>query len=56
MCVCVFVHAHVQQMQEDDPEPEWMAFGPSDRTEFIELRGLDEHEGKPVYCSLVLLG
>lgn len=47
MCVC----AHVQQLHEDDQEPEWMAFGPSDRTEFIELKGLDEHEGK-----VVLLG
>ena len=28
-----------------EEEPEWMAFGPSDRSEVIELRGLEEHEG-----------
>ena len=28
-----------------EEEPEWMEFGPSDRSEVIELRGLEEHEG-----------
>lgn len=30
--------------QEFQEEPEWMAFGPSDRSEVIELVGFDEHE------------
>ena len=25
-------------------EPEWMSFGPTDRSEVIELVGLEEHE------------
>lgn len=28
----------------EDSEPEWMAFGPTDRNEVIELKGLEEHE------------
>lgn len=27
-----------------EEEPEWMEFGPSDRSEVIELKGLEEHE------------
>ena len=27
-----------------DDEPEWMEFGPNDRSEVIELKGLEEHE------------
>lgn len=36
-------HKHLGGEGEDD-EPEWMAFGPSDRNEVIELKGLEEHE------------
>lgn len=32
----------LQSIQEE--EPEWMAFGPTDRFDVIELKGLDEHE------------
>ena len=30
--------------EEEEEEPEWMSFGPSDRYEFMELKGIDEHE------------
>ena len=33
-----------QKGGEEDSEPEWMAFGPTDRNEVIELKGLEEHE------------
>lgn len=29
---------------KEEEEPEWMEFGPTDRFELIELKGLDEHE------------
>lgn len=29
---------------QDEKEPEWMSFGPNDRFEVIELKGLEEHE------------
>ena len=39
-------------------EPEWMAFGPSDRSEVIELVGFEEHEkgrevGEKTWCYCV---
>ncbi|CAI8015152.1 hypothetical protein GBAR_LOCUS9435, partial [Geodia barretti] len=30
--------------KEIEEEPEWMSFGPTDRSEVIELVGLEEHE------------
>ena len=31
-------------MSKEEPEPEWMEFGPTDRYDIIELKGFDEHE------------
>ena len=33
---------HVQELEE--PEPEWMEFGPTDRFDIIELKGFDKEE------------
>lgn len=30
--------------KDSDDEPEWMSYGPSDPTEIMELKGIDEHE------------
>ena len=35
---------YYQQDSYSEPEPEWMQFGPSSRTEFMELGGEDEIE------------
>ena len=29
---------------EEEPEPEWMEFGPTDRFDIIELKGFDKEE------------
>ena len=29
---------------EEEPEPEWMEFGPTDRFDVIELKGFDKEE------------
>ena len=45
---CACSH-HLQQYQrhqefEEEPEPEWMEFGPTDRFDVIELKGFDKNE------------
>ena len=32
------------QLNDEDDEPEWMSFGPTDKYELMELKGLEEHE------------
>lgn len=34
----------ISQFNGEDDEPEWMSFGPSDKYELMELKGLEEHE------------
>lgn len=34
---------HYQEVEEE-PEPEWMEFGPTDRFDIIELKGFDKEE------------
>lgn len=34
---------HYQEVEEE-PEPEWMEFGPTDRFDVIELKGFDKEE------------
>ena len=39
-----------------EEEPEWMEFGPNDRFELIELKGLEEHEREREGMSEDVLG
>ena len=37
-------HYHHGRELEEEPEPEWMEFGPTDRFDVIELKGFDKEE------------
>ena len=51
---------NIHDIFQDEEEPEWMSFGPNDRFEVIELKGLEEHEqereGNLVLVHLVTNG
>lgn len=40
--MCLLIQ-HYQEVEEE-PEPEWMEFGPTDRFDIIELKGFDKEE------------
>ena len=37
-------HNHHVPEWDEEPEPEWMEFGPTDRFDVIELKGFDKEE------------
>lgn len=46
---------------QEEPEPEWMEFGPTDRFDVIELRGFEDEEEESLnsefmwFCQIVLI-
>ena len=44
LCIFTSLQNRYYQEVEEEPEPEWMEFGPTDRFDVIELKGFDKDE------------